>query len=91
MKKYVLQIKFGAKLDANVDKAPDVTDEEFSIFCQAIQVLFSKFLENNKLRVVNRHFTEDFKDYFSHEFNKLGKVISVDYLSENEQIYALAL
>ena len=91
MKKYVLNVKFGAKLDANIDTAPDVTKEEFDIFCQAIQVLISKFVENNKFRVVNRHYTEDFKEYFSHEFNNLGKVISVDYLSEKEQIYALAL
>lgn len=91
MKRYLMHVSFSKSLDVDVDKGPDVTDEEFQIYIQAIELLISKFAENNQFRVVDKSYTSDFKDYFTKEFNKLGKVANVDWLSDTELIFAIWL
>ena len=91
MKRYLMHVSFSKSLNIDIDKGPDVTDEEFQIFIQAIELLISKFVENNKFRIVDKSYVEDFKDYFTKEFNKLGKVANVDYLSDLELIFAIWL
>ena len=73
MKRYLMHVSFSKSLNIDIDKGPDVTDEEFQIFIQAIELLISKFVENNKFRIVDKSYVEDFKDYFKHcNFNLLN-------------------
>ena len=88
MKKYILDIRFGAKAKIDIDHAPDVTNEEFEKVLDELRKIMDTILPEYKFRAVDRFYIADISERLVKELNNIGKVVRVEQIEEFRVCFA---
>lgn len=88
MKKYILDIHFGAKAKIDIDHAPDVTNEEFEKVLDELRKIMDTILPEYKFRAVDRLYVADISERLVKELNNIGKVVRAEQIEEFRVCFA---
>lgn len=82
MKKYVLDIRCGKDTNIDIDKAENVTTEEFEKVLDGLRNIMNTFLPKFKFRPIDELYMKEFEDGMTKALNNIGKVIYVERMEE---------
>lgn len=88
MKKYVLDIRFGAEAKIDIDHAPDVTTEEFEKVLDELRKIMDTILPEFRFRAVDRLYVADISGRLVKELNNIGKVVRAEQIEEFRVCFA---